>query len=331
MNFQAQHRRGRLKQSQPRPTFPKSQAPGLLTSTNTYDLGILGRYAVTSAGEVLNLGGAYVQSLEAGALSVGTLNVNQTSTFLNGLEAFGGLNVGAPGFYSSGPVGITSEGGASNILSVTAATTSQSTGKTTAFSAESITNNATSSTASIIKSDLNIISQGSWTGTGASNIGLYVSSVTGGTNNYDAIFNGGGNVGVGTSTPYSRLQVTGPNTASTSAFAVVNSASTTVFSVFDNGNSTYSGSIFQSSDQRLKTDVQTLDSSSSLSALEALNPVSYLRIDQPGTGENLGFIAQQVQEIFPQLVSTTSATALTPDGTLTLNYEGLISPIVSAI
>ena len=304
---------------------------GLLTSTNTYDLGILGRYAVTSAGEVLNLGGAYVQSLEAGALSVGTLNVNQTSTFLNGLEAFGGLNVGAPGFYSSGPVGITSEGGASNILSVTAATTSQSTGKTTAFSAESITNNATSSTASIIKSDLNIISQGSWTGTGASNIGLYVSSVTGGTNNYDAIFNGGGNVGVGTSTPYSRLQVTGPNTASTSAFAVVNSASTTVFSVFDNGNSTYSGSIFQSSDQRLKTDVQTLDSSSSLSALEALNPVSYLRIDQPGTGENLGFIAQQVQEIFPQLVSTTSATALTPDGTLTLNYEGLISPIVSAI
>ena len=262
---------------------------------------------------------------------MGTLNVNQTSTFLNGLEAFGGLNVGAPGFYSSGPVGITSEGGASNILSVTAATTSQSTGKTTAFSAELITNNATSSTASIIKSDLNIISQGSWTGTGASNIGLYVSSVTGGTNNYDAIFNGGGNVGVGTSTPYSRLQVTGPNTASTSAFAVVNSASTTVFSVFDNGNSTYSGSIFQSSDQRLKTDVQTLDSSSSLSALEALNPVSYLRIDQPGTGENLGFIAQQVQEIFPQLVSTTSATALTPDGTLTLNYEGLISPIVSAI
>jgi hypothetical protein len=140
-----------------------------------------------------------------------------------------------------------------------------------------------------------------------------------------------GNVGIDTSSPYSRLQVTGPDTASTSAFAVVNSASTTVFSVFDNGNSTYSGSIFQSSDQRLKTDVQSLDASSSLSAIELLNPVSYLRLDQPGTGENLGFIAQQVQQVFPQLVSTTSATALTPGGTLTLNYEGLISPIVSAI
>ncbi|MGA8610881.1 MAG: hypothetical protein WB760_04045 [Xanthobacteraceae bacterium] len=75
----------------------------------------------------------------------------------------------------------------------------------------------------------------------------------------------GGLVGVGTTTPYSPLQVTGPNTASTSAFAVVNSASTTVFSVFDDGNSTYSGSIFQSSDQRLKTDVTSLDASSSLS------------------------------------------------------------------
>jgi hypothetical protein len=140
-----------------------------------------------------------------------------------------------------------------------------------------------------------------------------------------------GDVGIGTTTPYSSLSVWGPDTASTSAFAVVNSASTTVFSVFDNGNSTYLGSIFQSSDQRLKADVQSLDASSSLAAIEALNPVSYFRIDQPGTNENLGFIAQAVQQIFPQLVSTTSATALTPGGTLTLNYEGLIAPMVSAI
>ncbi len=45
----------------------------------------------------------------------------------------------------------------------------------------------------------------------------------------------------------------------------------------------------------------------------------------------MGFIAQQVQAIFPNLVSTTSPTALTPGGTLGLNYIGLISPIVSAI
>jgi hypothetical protein len=33
----------------------------------------------------------------------------------------------------------------------------------------------------------------------------------------------------------------------------------------------------------------------------------------------------------PDLVSTTSPTALTPDGTLGLNYIGLISPIVKAV
>lgn len=45
----------------------------------------------------------------------------------------------------------------------------------------------------------------------------------------------------------------------------------------------------------------------------------------------LGFIAPQVQQIFPNLASTTSANVLTPDGTLSLNYIDLISPIVSAI
>jgi hypothetical protein len=87
----------------------------------------------------------------------------------------------------------------------------------------------------------------------------------------------------------------------------------------------------KSSDQRLKTDIQSLDASSSLSFINALNPVSYIRIDQPGEGSHLGFVAQDVQKIFPQLVSTTSPTALTPDGTLTLNYVGLIAPIVRAI
>jgi len=44
-----------------------------------------------------------------------------------------------------------------------------------------------------------------------------------------------------------------------------------------------------------------------------------------------GFVAQQVQQVFPNLVSTTSATALTPDGTLGLNYMGLFAPIVEAV
>jgi hypothetical protein len=53
--------------------------------------------------------------------------------------------------------------------------------------------------------------------------------------------------------------------------------------------------------------------------------------DQPAQGTNFGFIAQQVQQLFPELVSTTSATTPTPGGTLTLNYAGLIAPIVKAM
>jgi hypothetical protein len=141
-----------------------------------------------------------------------------------------------------------------------------------------------------------------------------------------------GFVGIGTTSPYSRLTVWGTDSAaSTTAFSVVNNASTTVFASFDNGNATYSGSLFQSSDQRLKTDVASLDASSSLALVAQLNPVSYTRIDQPDQGGTLGFIAQQVQRLFPTLVSTTSPTALTPDGTLTLNYTGLIAPLVAAV
>jgi len=142
-----------------------------------------------------------------------------------------------------------------------------------------------------------------------------------------------GGISIGTTTPSSRLTVWGADSASsTLAFNVVNSASTTVFAVFDGGNAQLSGSLSQSSDERLKTNIQTLASSSSLSFIDELNPVTFNWIDPNQTTTlQLGFIAQQVQQIFPNLVSTTSATALTPGGTLSLNYIGLISPIVSAI
>ena len=81
------------------------------------------------------------------------------------------------------------------------------TAKTAEYRTLNINNTATSSTASIDKVGAYISSTGTWNGASAKNIGLYVASVTGGTNNYDAIFNGGGNVGVGTTSPASLLDI----------------------------------------------------------------------------------------------------------------------------
>ncbi len=143
----------------------------------------------------------------------------------------------------------------------------------------------------------------------------------------------GGNLGIGTTTPYGKLTIWGSDSASsTLAFNVVNNASSTVFAVFDGGNAELSGTLTQNSDRRLKTNIQPLDASSSLSAIDALNPVSFNWINGIfGDGGQLGFIAQDVQKLFPQLVSTTSPTAYTPGGTLGLNYIDLIAPIVGAI
>jgi Chaperone of endosialidase len=142
-----------------------------------------------------------------------------------------------------------------------------------------------------------------------------------------------GSVAIGTSTPYSRLTIWGSDTASSAAvFSVVNNASTSEFTVFDGGNAQLAGTLTQNSDARLKTNVESLDASSSLAAIEALTPVTFNWIDpEKGSTQQLGFIAQQVLPIFPNLVSTTSPTALTPNGTLGLNYIGFIPPIVKAI
>ena len=162
--------------------------------------------------------------------------------------------------------------------------------------------------------------------------GLAVNTSSGAKNNYAADFLGG-NVGIGTTTPYGTLEVWGPDSAaSTTAFLVANNASTTEFTVLDNGNATLAGNLIQNSDQRLKTNISDLDGSSSLAEIEALNPVTFNWIDpQKSSLPQFGFIAQQVQQVFPNLVSTTSPTALTPNGTLSLNYIDLISPIIAAI
>lgn len=93
------------------------------------------------------------------------------------------------------------------------------------------------------------------------------------------------------------------------------------------------GNITVSSDRRLKHDIQQLPDDSGLEAIERLNPISFFWNDKgSGTEKQFGFIAQEVREIFPDLVRNTGMkTRATPDGMLHLEYNGLIAPIVKAI
>jgi hypothetical protein len=107
-----------------------------------------------------------------------------------------------------------------------------------------------------------------------------------------------GNVGVGTSNPQSALDVS--------------------------GTIRHSGIVLDLSDRRLKSNIRKLPTS--LEAMLRLNPVSFSMKDNPRQRE-YGFIAQEVEPLFPELVVTGSDASKT----LSLNYPGFIAPMVKAM
>jgi hypothetical protein len=78
------------------------------------------------------------------------------------------------------------------------------------------------------------------------------------------------------------------------------------------------------SDRRLKSNIRQLPSS--LEAMLRLKPVSFTMNDNAARTE-YGLIAQDVEEVFPALVSTASDVS----GTKSLNYIGLIAPTIKAL
>jgi len=119
---------------------------------------------------------------------------------------------------------------------------------------------------------------------------------TGNSHTVGNLFATGGNVGVGTTSPSSRLHVDGD--------------------IFASGN------ITGFSDRRLKTDIVTIDTA--LEKVENLRGVYYTQINTQKRG--IGVIAQEVREIIPEVVNGNEET-----GYLGIAYGNIVGLLIEAI
>ena len=91
------------------------------------------------------------------------------------------------------------------------------------------------------------------------------------------------------------------------------------------GAATFNDNVTAFSDRRLKSDIQTLENG--LEKVEQLRGVTYIRNDNVDGGQQLGVIAQEVEEVFPQVVLT----ADDERGTKSVDYGRLTGALIEAV
>ena len=197
------------------------------------------------------------------------------------------------------------------------------------------------------------------TGTASTNVALYASASLG-TSNYAAVF-AAGNVGIGTTTPAQLLEVNGiakvntglitpliyPASNGTSAIQITKADGTTNVLDIDTTNgrvgigsatpsylldvagaSRFTGG-YTTSDRRWKTNIEPL--TNALSTIEKLQGVGFdwRRSEFPqmhfSDQHQLGFIAQEVEKVLPNIVSTDSK------GYKSVSYESVIPVLTQAV
>lgn len=163
-------------------------------------------------------------------------------------------------------------------------------------------------TVSVLSGDNNIAgfeAHGSTQGTGYVYVGQ--SNVTGGGMFYD----GNGTPGFG---------AVGQSNDEVSFYRNDNGSKEVVFSYpFNSNNVTFRGDVNSTSDERLKSDIRTLDNS--LNILEEIRGVEFnwSTTNKP----SVGVIAQEVEKVLPQLVSEGDSKSV--------NYNGLIGVLIEAV
>ena len=96
------------------------------------------------------------------------------------------------------------------------------------------------------------------------------------------------------------------------------------FLIYKNGDAELDGTLTQGSDINIKKDIKRIENANAL--LSQINGYTYFWKDQEqrGTDKQMGVIAQEVQQVLPDLVKKTS------NGHLGVNYMGLIPVLIEA-
>jgi hypothetical protein len=128
-----------------------------------------------------------------------------------------------------------------------------------------------------------------------------------GTNNFIAIGDFGTNNSSGTWKEQIRFHWNTPNNA---------------LVLFENGDLNIVGRLYQASDRKIKKEIKTIDSA--LEKVEKLNGVEFKGIDN--NIEQIGLIAQEVEEIIPQVVNYNQETDLK-----SVSYANLVPLLINAI
>lgn len=148
------------------------------------------------------------------------------------------------------------------------------------------------------------------------NIGLYATA-SGAQNNYAAIFQNG-NVGISNTTPGYLLHVGSSSTVSGTTVARFENAGGTC----DITPDLVSG-VVCTSDERFKENISSYEGS--LDQVLALRPVSYSLIKDTSHESQIGFLAQELEQVLPGLVRTDA------QGNKAVLYAGLTPILVGAV
>lgn len=141
--------------------------------------------------------------------------------------------------------------------------------------------------------------------------------------------NSGGTIGINWSNEASVMYNNSNNTMTNKANAVnwVNSGNTVLMSMNTSGHITTRWDITAFSDERVKTNIENI--ASALDKVKQLNGVMYNRTDDESQKRHMGLIAQEVEKIIPEVVSTQKINGY--DDFKSVSYSNLVALLIEAV